>query len=1186
APDGKVRGIYVSYACHCVVLSDYKISGDWAGCAAEEIEKRFPGSIALISIGCGADSNPACGVTGDKVEFAHKYAGQIADEVQRLIRNKLVDVSGNITCQLNAIRLALRPLPSREEWMERAKSNQPEGYYARVQLARMDAGENLPTEISYPVQTWEFGKSLAMVFLSGEVVVDYSHRLKRELDASRLWINAYANDAPAYIPSERILKEGGYEGGGAMVFYGLPAPFAAGLEDKIIAAVHAQLDDRFKAHERIDGTQGSQPKTPSQSLATFQVRPGLRVELVASEPQITDPVSIDFGPDGKVWVAQMCDYGCKDGQTCPPAGRISVLEDRDSDGEFETATVFLDKIAQPFAVTVWRKGVLISAAPDLLYAEDTNGDGRADIVQKVISGFSVENPQARLNTLAYGLDGWLQAGSYFGSKVRTLKGHEIVIPNSDFRLQPDLQVIEPETGRTENGRVRDDWGDWFGTDNSNLCWHYPLSDRYLRRNPHVIPPPLAVNCPTPEASRLFPRGKIVLMPLSGPAGKATSACGMGFYRDELLGPEFTDNVFTCEPVNQLVHRMILQPAGATFVATRPPDEANSEFLTSTDNWFRPVEVRTGPDGALWVVDMYRYVIEHSRWIPQNVQNELDVYAGNTMGRIYRVLPQNAKPRPWPRLDKLNTAELVAAMDSPNGWQRDMIQQLLVWRDDEAATRPLEQLVKDSRRPATRLQALCTLALLQTLPDGLLRTALADPHPEVKRQAVRLAESRLDSAPTLLDDVIQLSDEHNGAVALQLACSLGQTSNPRKIAALARIAERHADDSYVIAGVMSSITDSQLGGLLNEVFNRSQANAKAKLAARLMEMAGASNDENTVATAVRLAAAEAEGQEANRFDAIESLLAGLRRNPDASSFVGRYTDARLRRLADQCTRIAIDNSADVKMRVQCVRILGRLPEHSGDKIRTLAEFLSVDHDSQLQLAALDALAEQRDPAVAEHLLNAWGSLTPILRGRTLDVLVSRKEWVGLLLEAIKGGKVKTAEIDAIHQSQLTESPDPELRTEARKDFTQTSSERADIIARYVTALKDGDAGRGQAIFQKNCTPCHRFHNMGNEVGPNIAARQDKSNEGLLREILDPNRAVDQHYAEYVAVTNDGVVKSGILLEETTSAITLLGQQGQKTTLLRSELESLTTSGRSLMPDGFEKQITPQEMADLITFLASP
>lgn len=1181
---GKVIAVYVSYACHCVILSDFKVSGDWAGYTAEALEKKFPGAQALVSIGCGADSNPACGVTGDKVDFATKYASQIVDEVSRLLTTQLARLNGPITCQIARIDLPLRDIPTREQWQARTKIKGPESYYAKYQLAQLDAGKKLPTEVSYPVQTWKFGNSLATVFLSGEVVVDYSLRLKRELDSTRLWINAYSNDAPAYIPSERVLKEGGYEGGGAMTYYSLPAPFAPGLEHKIVAAVHAQLGDDFKSHDKKQGTQGSVAKSPQDSLAEIKLRPGLKIELVASEPLIKSPVSIDFGADGKVWVAEACDYGCKDGETCPPTGRVVFLEDRDHDGKFETATVFLDKISEPFGVTVWGKGVLISAAPDLIYAEDTNGDGKADVVKKIFTGFSVENPQARLNVLCYGLDGWLQAGSYFGSKVTNFAGKEIEVPNSDFRLHPDLGLIDPESGRTENGRVRDDWGNWFGTDNSNLCWHFPFSDRYLRRNPHILPPPLMV--PTPSTTQLFPRGKLVLLPLSGPPGKATAACGMGIYRDELLGKDFTGNAFTCEPVNQLVHRMVLRPNGATFIADRPADEANTEFLTSTDTWFRPVEVRTGPDGALWIVDMYRYVIEHSRWIPQNVQDELDVYAGSQLGRIYRILPEGAEHRPLPRLDRLNTAELVAALDSPNGWQRDMAQQLLVARHDTAAVEPLAALVGSSQRPAARMQALCTLALMEKLSDDLLCAACADPDPAVRRQAIRVAETRLDSSPKVLDKILSLADEPHDITAVQLACTLGATTNPRKIDALAKICHVHGDDPYVMTGVMSSVNDAELDSLIKEAFADTRGPLHPLAAKSLMELAGAASEPRTVATATGLAVAQGERNEPDRFDAIEALLAGLRRNSHQNTILSKDAIARLDQLTTECVRAAKDNSSDVKTRVDCLRVIGHSLQRSGASIETLSEFLSADHDIQLQNAAIEALAEGNQPGIATHLISAWRSLTPTIRSRALDVLLSRKQWVGPLLAAVEAHTVLTSEVDPAHQARLNQYPDPELRKKAQQNFAQSSAERLAVVKKYEPALKEGDATRGRLIFQKNCTPCHKFHDLGNEVGPNIAARQDKSNSGLLREILDPNRAVDGHFVEYVAVTTDGLVKNGILAEETSNAVTLLGQGGVKTVLLRSQLESLTTSGKSLMPEGFEKQITPQEMSDLIKFLATP
>ncbi len=248
SPGGEVRAVYTSYACHCVTLSNNKISGDWAGYAQLAIEKQWPGAVSLIAIGCGADQNPSSGVTGDKVEVAAEQGQQIADEVKRLIDGGLQPLDGKLVCRLDRIDLAFDTPPTRQEWERRAAlpkdnfSNRAIGYHAKVQLERLDRGEALQTHISYPIQTWAFGDQMAMVFLPGEVVVDYSLRLKRELGAKRIWVNGYSNDVPCYIPSERILKEGGYEGGDAMRYFDRPTKFEPGLERQIVKVVHRQLD--------------------------------------------------------------------------------------------------------------------------------------------------------------------------------------------------------------------------------------------------------------------------------------------------------------------------------------------------------------------------------------------------------------------------------------------------------------------------------------------------------------------------------------------------------------------------------------------------------------------------------------------------------------------------------------------------------------------------------------------------------------------------------------------------------------------------------------------------------------------------------------------------------------------------------------------------------------------------------
>ncbi len=708
---GKVRAIYVSYACHCVTLSNNKISGDWAGYAQESIGDDFPGAIALVSVGCGADSNPNSGVTGDKVEIASRQGAEIAREVKRLAGGYLTPVTGKIAASVRRFELPLAKPPSREQWQAKAKRTDAIGYHARVHLARLDRKEPLRTKVDYSVQTWRFGDALAMVFLPGEVVVDYSLRLKRELDGLRLWINAYANDAPCYIPSERVLKEGGYEGGGAMVYYDLPGPFSPGLEKKIIEQAHAQLDAHFRAPFDGGKTGGARPLSPRQSQAALHTKPNLFVDLVAAEPLVTSPVAIDWGADGRLWVAEMVDYPAGRKGDYQPGGRIKILEDSDGDGHYDKATIFLDNIPFPTGVTVWRKGVLVCAAPDILYAEDSDGDGKADVVKKLFSGFGTDNYQARVNSLEYGLDGWIYGScGLFGGRIRGFRSDKPVsLGDRDFRIRPDSGELEPATGRTQQGRVRSDWSDWFGCDNSTLCRHYPLPDHYLRRNPHVAPPPTGVLVSDyPDANRLYPvRRQVQLFKLSGPANRVTAACGLGIYRDDLLGKDYTGDAFVCEPVNLVVHHLKLSPRGSTFSGRRADDEKTSEFLGSSDGWFRPVQARTGPDGALWVVDMYRFVIEHPRWIPPEELAKVDVRAGSTMGRIYRIYPKDRPPRPLPRLDKLDTAGLVAALDSPNGWQRDLVGQMIVWRRDLDAVPALEKLAANSPRRDALACPVCT-----------------------------------------------------------------------------------------------------------------------------------------------------------------------------------------------------------------------------------------------------------------------------------------------------------------------------------------------------------------------------------------------------------------------------------------------------------------------------------------------
>ncbi|MEO2017971.1 MAG: neutral/alkaline non-lysosomal ceramidase N-terminal domain-containing protein, partial [Fuerstiella sp.] len=398
--DGKLIAVLANYACHATTETGQfnQISGDWPGLAADLIEADNDGAVALIAIGCAADANPSPRGTH---EMAKQHGRAVADEVNRLLGHAITEgvtkqvqpIDPRITCNMARVDLPLGPLPSREEWEQRAKEAGHIGMHARQFLKLLDDGKSIPTTVpQYPVQTWCFGEDMAMVFLGGEVVVDYSIRLNEILDGDRLWTNAYSNDVPCYIASKRILREGGYEADRSMVYYGHPTRLAPESEDIICDTVQKLLPHTFYSAELRSEFPG--PKTPEESLECITTRANLRVELVAAEPLIQDPVAFDWDIQGRLWVVEMGDYpngspdqplGVSDsGQS--GGGRVRVLEDTNSDGRYDKATTFLDGLRFPTGIALWRNGVIITAAPDVIYAEDTKGDFVADIRQVLYTG--------------------------------------------------------------------------------------------------------------------------------------------------------------------------------------------------------------------------------------------------------------------------------------------------------------------------------------------------------------------------------------------------------------------------------------------------------------------------------------------------------------------------------------------------------------------------------------------------------------------------------------------------------------------------------------------------------------------------------------------------------------------------------------------------------------------------------
>jgi putative membrane-bound dehydrogenase-like protein len=1191
---GNIRAILANYACHCTTLGGNftQICGDWAGYAQEELEKDHPGAIVLTAIGCAADANPS---PRGSLDLAKQHGREFAAAVNHSLQHTLYPLRGALECRGKEIELPLEPPPSRADWEKLARQTNAIGYHARKNLQRLDRGEKLESEIPYRVEVWNFGNDLAMVFLSGEVVVDYANRLKAEFDPARLWINAYANSVPCYIPSKRILKEGGYEGGGAMIYYDHPTKFTPAVEDLIIGAVHDLMPAEFVFDEHK--AQFPPPKSPEDSLAELRTDAGLKIELVASEPLIESPVAIDWGADGKLWVVEMRDYPMGMDGNWKPGGRIKYLESTHHDGHYDKATLFLDNIPFPTGVMPWRDGAMICAAPDILFAEASQPGGEADSVKHIISGFFTKNYQARVNGLSYGLDNWVYgANGLLGGVIHGMaNGSEVDIRGRDFRMNPDTGVFEPASGLTQQGRARDDWGNWFGCDNSNPLWNYPLPDNYVRRNPYVSAPTPRVYAATgKEPNRVYPTS-FLLERFNEPnsANHITSACGTGIDRDDLLGPDYYENAFICEPVADVVYRMQLHenPDGAVVTGSRASNERDFEFLASRDNWFRPVQSRLGPDGALYVVDMYRFVIEHPDWISKERLAQLDVRAGADKGRIYRIYPEGKKLRPIPNLKKLSTAKLVDALDTPNGIERDLVHIELVQRGDLSAVGPLAKLARCGKLPAVRIQALCALDGLHSVTVPMLETALGDADYHVRRQAIRLGESKLSASPEIQAAVLKLTEDPE--VRFQLALSLGEWNDARAGAALGKTALAGMNDTWMRAAVLSSAVP-QTVPILNAVMTApAGAPGRDVMVDQLIATAVGVDKPETLARALA-AVAPAPGADIEdwQLNVLKSMIDALnRRGTTLAAFAAsadagtRESVARLQTAFTAARKLAGDPAAKTSSREIAIQLLGHDSGSQEEDMQVLGGLLKPENPPAVQKAALDTLKHNGSNRVPPLLLANWKELSPSMRAPIVEVLLSREEFTRALLAAVKSRVIETTELTTANRQRLIQSANPKIQEEAKELLkTGVASSRSAVVARYAAAEKlTGDPARGEAQFVKNCTPCHFLKGHGNWVGPDLSLLVDKTPGDFVLAIMDPSAAIEPRFIAYNIDTKDDRSLTGIINAESPTSLTLVQAGGVKETILRSDIVSIKANKLSLMPEGFEQSLNPQDLADLIAFL---
>jgi len=943
----------------------------------------------------------------------------------------------------------------------------------------------------------------------------------------------------------------------------------------------------------------SGPLSPADSLKQIVVEPGLAVELVACEPEVIDPIAIRFDEDGRLWVVEMRDYphGPPAGQ--PPLSKIRVLTDADGDGRYETSRVFAEEMLFPTGIQPWQGGLFVTLAGEVLYLKDTDGDGRADTREVWYRGFTAENPQLRANHPRLGLDGRIYVSNGLrGGEVENVRSGNpdqprLNISGRDFSFDPRSGDCEAVSGNGQFGLAFDDFGNHFTCNNRAPLQQVVLESRYLARNPFLAATSVVRDVATPgEASRVFPL--VAAWTTSNlHAGQFTAACGVEIYRGDLLGDVYYGNAFTCEPTGSLVHREIISPDGATLTA-RPALE-NKEFLASRDPWFRGVNLENGPDGALYVVDMYRAVIEHPQFMPTELQTRPDLHLGNDRGRIYRIVRADKKmQRLTPKLSAATSAELVAMLDHAGGWWRDTAARLLVERQDKSVQAPLEQLAGASRRPASRVAALWALENLGQLSPDTIARALADSAPTVRAQGVLLAESRLASNETLRAGVHKLATDADPTVRFRVALALGGLDDDAIEPDLARIALTAADDIWTRTAVATALprhTAGVLAAVLGSISDNLQNHdaPPTALIAELATIVGASRDPAAVARVLSLATDESNRSATARETALLGLAQGLERRGASMTEVvaglvhAQSLAARLDVLFARVIREAADVDLDESVRAGKLDLLRY--DRSPRAVEALLPIVTQSPSQTLRISAAAALTAHSDPRIGPDLVAAYAAQTPAVRRAILDALIAEPGRANLLLDQVAAGHIAKSELDAPRQNRLKSASDPALRLHAAELLAAAPpAERKRVLADYQASLKlKANPQTGRELFRQHCSVCHRIAGVGVDVAPDISDSRVKTPEQLLVDILNPNQAIDNNYTSYTVVMADGSIHSGIIGGETASAITLRQQEAKTVELLRADVETIKSTGLSLMPEGFEKQLSQQQLADLISFI---
>lgn len=964
-----------------------------------------------------------------------------------------------------------------------------------------------------------------------------------------------------------------------------------------------------------------------KALQSIQVLDGFEVELVAAEPLVEDPVAMEIDEDGNWYVAEMPGYPLD----LSKKGQIRKLIDTNDDGYPDKSIVFADSLTLPMGLMRWKKGILVADSPNILYFEDTDGDQKADKREVVLTGFSLSNPQHNMNTPKFGIDNWIYLGhsgainSFTYEDIFGDKGKEITFPNKpdaaflpkngngrNVRFKPDSYQVESLSGETQYGHTTDPWGRRFYTDNANHLFHEVIDARYVNANKNLVIAEAMEKIPDHgNACEIYPISENPNHQLLTDVGVVTSSCGITWYDGGAFGKDYNQVTFVGEPVHNLVHADIIESHGATFKGKRLVEK--KEFLASKDPWFRPVNFYVGPDGAMYVVDYYRQLVEHPEWMSEEVNKSGALYNGSTKGRIYRITKKGAKAMDWMKSVHLSTKsseDLAELLTHENGWYRRTAQRLLFQRGDKSVAPQLKKIIARDQKLGA-VQALWLLHDWGMVDAKDLANALGSSTEGMRENALQVADRLIDKPgfaknADLQKQLIGLADDSSPRVRFQWLCSSSYLRLPNADQLRAKILAKDIEDQWAGIAAIASSQDSELELLKSSIRTLGGNPSKGKstffsyLAATLVKsgdpafltLAIDQNPSNDwwqaaiwygVATLIKEAGVPFPLEEKQK----EALLASFMQTnqPELrTSILSLFKSLGLPKNAPQFALVEqrFSQSKDPQFQRDALSLLALRGDAKTQA--SLIQYLSTKSPVHLQLGAIESLPNTLAKADLQKINAYYPSLSKQVKKAWIAYLLEHENQVTALLQEVKKNNIKRSDLEWPQIVGLMNYYNTGIRGLARSVLAIAEDRKA-ILQNYLPAAeKVGDVAMGQKVFEANCTSCHAIKNLkGVDFGPNLNTLKSRNALSIITEIINPNNSIADKYGQWDIELKNGTRLNGIITSENDQTIALKLMGGVIQNISKSNIKSKKDLRVSAMPNGLESNISVQAMADLLAYI---